>query len=612
MGIRGLTAAISRFGVFSPLSGGTVVIDGPALVHRILEGILKIRSLEGGFVCQPSYTVLGRMVIGWLDELRKHDITVRKIYFDGYLPPSKWGVRRQRLYDQFQSMRTLLSSHPSGSARPHEDLFGDLKAEMSLTRIFMGQRFSRLPKPPFLVPAVIELLGLSQYWGPLVQVVPGEADMYCAEDVRRNGGTVLTNDSDLLIEDLGPKGTVAFFRDVVPVDPSSIEAGITACKFSYHDINNVLALTNIGGLLRVAFEMSTGSLRFWKAIDTAKRNQGEVFDSPKYQLFVKDHQMKEYLSAEHPIFKIISIIDPRISEVIVQSRLLEEEGIVPDGTGETPPRGPKNPSIFLPVLIEDQNKRSAWTTSTPVRQLAYSILQDSVSRRSADMIEYRVLDPADTKTGRLVEIPGPGETVEQCARLARTLAKMNERAPLADMRWFAFAIYQDVEWSASEEQPPLSAALVYKTGNGNDDTEEWYSWDLIHFTAHVQASLYSFRIMKQVLDVVTSLGLDLSAPARQLHESLASLPIIAEWPTVEDMPGLLSRFREANALTSITDILGIPEIAKPEDPPESDKPNKRQKQEQPRGPLDQRKQKQKQRRPLSVNPFAILSQASQD
>lgn len=76
MGIRGFSQAVQRYGIFSPLSGDSVVIDGPALVHRICDACMRQRPSGSGFVCHPPYTILSRMVIGWLDELKNHNVNV--------------------------------------------------------------------------------------------------------------------------------------------------------------------------------------------------------------------------------------------------------------------------------------------------------------------------------------------------------------------------------------------------------------------------------------------------------------------------------------------------------------------------------------------------------
>lgn len=57
--------------------------------------------------------------------------------------------------------------------------------------------------PWFLVPAIIDALRKhEQYWG-VTRLVSGEADRFCAEDVCKQGGTVLTSDSDLLVHNFG-------------------------------------------------------------------------------------------------------------------------------------------------------------------------------------------------------------------------------------------------------------------------------------------------------------------------------------------------------------------------------------------------------------------------
>ncbi len=76
MGIRGLTQALYRYRVLSPLSGESVVIDGPALVHRILSECLSQRESGSSFACQPSYSLLSQLVKGWLDELKSNNVRV--------------------------------------------------------------------------------------------------------------------------------------------------------------------------------------------------------------------------------------------------------------------------------------------------------------------------------------------------------------------------------------------------------------------------------------------------------------------------------------------------------------------------------------------------------
>ncbi|OTB11620.1 hypothetical protein K445DRAFT_26339 [Daldinia sp. EC12] len=608
MGIRGFSQAIQRYGVFSPLSGDTVVIDGPALVHRISDAVCRQRPSTSGFVCHPPYSLLSRMVIGWLDELKSHNVNVRKIYFDGYLPPSKWEVRRERLLTQSQRMKALTSSQPFGSPTTPEDAFRDVKANTNLTRQLSRSASNASPKPPFMVPAVLEALKSSEDWGPLVVVVPGEADMYCAQDVRENGGTLLTSDSDLLIQNLGIKGCVSFFWDIVPVDPTSNKSDMLAMKISLHDINDRLGLTNIGGLPRVAFEKLKGRMSFDAAVQRTRDSHEDILNSPEYQAFLEGLEVKDYIPSHHPVLTVLSNLDPRISEVVIQILLLEEIEAESTEVDVTTLRGPETLSIFLPIMIENHDKKSAWTGSTITRQIGYSILQGLTGQRYSAIIEYRTLDPSTALAGRQIEIPNLEETIGNCTQLVTVLEKIAAAFP-PSLQWLAFAIYQDIEWSTLENRPSLSAALISKTKRGPKIPEE-YSWDLIHFTAQVQACLYSLRIAKQILDVVAFMNHDLPASVHQLHNRLTLLPLIGEWPTIEQMFELLSKFGNAEGLQIITDMLGIPRIEIEEPSEDSTEPRKRQKRDPELLPRKERQRGVK--ISPSINPYAILSQASED
>lgn len=569
---------------------------------------MRQRPPESGFVCHPPYSLLSRMVIGWLDELKSHNVDVRKIYFDGYLPPSKWGVRRERLLTQSRHMKAFVSSQPFGSARTPENAFGDMRADMTLTRQ-VSRATETFPKPPFMVPAVLEALKNSDDWGPLVIVVPGEADVFCAQDIRANGGTLLTSDSDLLIQDLGPNGRVSFFWDLVPIDPTSKELGITACKMSLSDMNDRLGLTNIGGLPRVAFEIQKAKVGFNAALQKARDSREDTLNSLEYQSFMKELELKEYIPSDHPVLDILSKLDPRISEVVIQTLLLDEKETQSPILDTKTLRGPETLSIFLPIVVENRDKRSAWTTSTNTRQIAYSILQSLTRQESSAIIEYRTLDPSTALAGRQITIMKLEETMSNCSQLATVLKKLTERFPSLDMRWLAFAVYLDIELSISEQRQPLSATLINNTASQSEDIEA-YSWDLMHFTAQVQACLYSLRIEKQIFDTVLFMGRDLPVPAQQLYSHLISLPLIAEWPTVERMFGLLSEFGKRKGLAVIADILGIPNINMSEPPTNS--PGSRKRQKQDHELLSHKGGRKVPKKSPSINPYAVLSQASQD
>lgn len=76
MGIWGLNSVVRNYGVRRPLTGKSIVIDGPALCHHILDGCMRLGPEPDGFICHPSYSRIGTLLIGWLDDLSRHNVTV--------------------------------------------------------------------------------------------------------------------------------------------------------------------------------------------------------------------------------------------------------------------------------------------------------------------------------------------------------------------------------------------------------------------------------------------------------------------------------------------------------------------------------------------------------
>lgn len=82
MGIRGLTQALKGLpvGTEVTLQGKSVVIDGPALVHRLWEVLMKDQHSADVILERVTYTELGECVIRWLDDLRSQDVHVYVVF----------------------------------------------------------------------------------------------------------------------------------------------------------------------------------------------------------------------------------------------------------------------------------------------------------------------------------------------------------------------------------------------------------------------------------------------------------------------------------------------------------------------------------------------------
>ncbi|KAH6659595.1 XPG domain containing-domain-containing protein [Truncatella angustata] len=599
MGIRGLTQALKALPVSQKveLRGKDIVIDGPALVHRIWELLMQDQHPSSIALGQVAYAQLGQSVIGWLDDLRDQGANVRKIYFDGYLPPFKWQTRKERLVAQTMNVQGLATKYRNGVRlgagtradgrpnHPEEDGLRISDEEGNGAFRTSSLRFSRrtkdrldnLPKHPFLIPSVIDSLKASDDYVDVVELVPGEADVFCADDIRQNGGLLFTGDSDLLIQDLGPDGSVVFFWDLwdgLAEDPDAPGAGqhqslavkdkkvpFKALSYSRYNIERVLGIEGTGGLPRLVFEWQRRRETLLQAQAHMGPDSDSPFDEEGFNKFLKEHIPEQYIPEHHPVVPMLFHLDPRVSEFVIQSlttEMIEDEKRSSSRLLESVkgPRGPEELSIFLPTMIEDTTSKSAWEYSQTTRQLAYGLARTSARRPRKTVIEYRTL--LSTKGGRKIDVPERSTVDQWCEMLVATLDQIDDDMPR--WKWLAFALYQEIQLSDAGDRPSMAVRLVREAVTGVQKPVK-YSWQHIHLGAVIQASFYSLRILKQLLDVRTALKPEQMTDAQKLlHQHLMKFPLITDWPSVLNLRNDLSAVGNASGLTLISRMLGIPEI----------------------------------------------------
>ncbi|KAK6197621.1 hypothetical protein LQW54_010707 [Pestalotiopsis sp. IQ-011] len=638
MGIKGLVGALARLPVGQsrvPLRRKRLVIDGPALVFRLWEALMMRQQAAGALLGQVSHAKLARVVIDWLDDLRNHDVHVNKIYFDGYLPPFKWETRKTRLMNQTQTVQELVKEFRKGVGlpMPTSQLTGEgfqsagfspdsgAGAEpgrpLSMKSSVSAKAYAdSLPKHPFTVPAVIESLRQS-HWADAVQVVPGEADAYCAQDVYQNGGLLLTADSDLLLQDLGVSGAVVFFWDLFgsPVkpgdgilDPASANDYYVATKHSSTLVEQHLAIGEHGGLLRLVFEWQQRGGSLLEAQGRIHKDGPETAaaDKPAWEAFLDEHRLVEYVPDAHPVLGLLSGLDPRISEFVIQSLDLKVSGqrraseLTAKST-QRAPRGSEQLSIFLPVMIEDPSQKSCWEHSQVTRQLAYRLAQGLDQAQREIVIEYRTL--FSVNGGREVEIPDASTADAWCESLISTLSFLEPAEPskVPCAKWFTFALYQEIQL-ARESSIKSSLTIKCATQAVYNTQPREYSWENIHLSAVIQASFYSLRLLKQVLSVRASLTPEqMTDSQKKLLLQLETLPPITEWPGVLSLRDDLREFANGNGLDDISRVLRIHPM-KLKDPSAGKK-----KIRQPSSKIDKRKAPTKLAK--SANAFAALEMA---
>ncbi|KAI8283463.1 hypothetical protein K4K60_002714 [Colletotrichum sp. SAR11_57] len=303
MGIPHLIHHLAPYGVLAPVDGDRVVIDGPALAYHIYH--LCTRSSTG----LPSYQLLSDTTIAWLDKLTSHNISIAAIYFDGFLPPSKIPVRLDRILRTSTQLKLFHSTFPNAcsakqvSATHHRQppLFPTdaPKREQPLT-----------PPPPFLVAAVVDKLSQTDKYADLVRLVPGEADAYCADDVLKNGGTIITSDSDLTIHDLN-EGAVVFFKDL-HIGSADGKDGLLGLKFCPSDVEKRLKLPEGQGMRRFGYELSKSSRpKFSQVLESCKGDVAdpEDFHSFYYTDFLYDtlSQVKNSLGEAESLWQTVAL-----------------------------------------------------------------------------------------------------------------------------------------------------------------------------------------------------------------------------------------------------------------------------------------------------------------
>ncbi len=397
----------------------------------------------------------------------------------------------------------------------------------------------KIPALPFLVPAVIEQLQSRQKYAAITVVQPGEADLYCACYVKAHGGIVLTGDSDLLVHDLGVNGSVAFLKNLNVVENMNRKS-VRCSEYQIATIVERLALKPSHGIRPLAFEMVMDAhASFPNLVQRAKGCKAMT----EYPSFYSDFE-KEYLalppavhvddvaaSSENSL-KTLQSLDPRISEFVLQfSRAGEAAGLP-----FQPPRSEdEEVQIFLPFLIDCSSKTSAWEMSTAVRQLAYGIMNliEAEDKKISSVIEHRRQLSKESR-GREWALPN----VEQIEEAARGLVELYERCkdelkldgPAA---WRAIALNQDLEYAETSGKESLGKKVL-----APGIVNKRLSWDVIHFSAQLQGSYYSFRMLKQILGVVVAAikARELSGSVLELAMRLETLPSLAGVPGFyEDM-----------------------------------------------------------------------------
>lgn len=444
----------------------------------------------------------------------------------------------ERMLKNMASLNQLHSTCPDGCSERYFDTDDSQEVDIFTTN---QPDHRQLLAPTFLVPAVIEALKDSEQFSSLVQVVPGEADAFCARHLEEHGGVVLTSDSDLLVHDLGESGTVVFFRDI---HMASVQSPVSCVMFDPVAISHRFGL-GAHRLLRFAYELSRNPHSTVNAV---------VRQSFENNLVVEDWNAfcNQYLHVETiPIPSTapnkdrlpLANLDPRLSELALQL-----------GNNY---KGDDYPRTFLPVPIDSPIRGTAWEQSTWIRQLAYSLLKRAVRAKSSCVIEYRRVSSIQQK-GKQVAMLSEGHMKSAAVDIALWMSYIKGDIESSDVSpWLILALKFLVSGRPGEEEKTFHAQKVIEQALTRplENTTRKISWDVIHLTAQVQAFYGSLRILNQILSILPKASWYSLLPEdtipEELFTELAIFPSLHAFPSVHTIRSFLSRLHDP----PITEIL---------------------------------------------------------
>ena len=418
----------------------------------------------------------------------------------------------------------------------------------------------------YLAPSLREAL-LDTPFAPRTRIEPGEADDWCALHAKEYARSVIfTSDTDLLLYSYLAETLVVFFQD------ADVSAGFKS--YSPEQIRKQLKLDNLTqfafAITREPSHTSEDLLRDARTLDLSSDTFLEF--SGRY---AGRTSVPSYIEKDGNQSLSLQNLDVRVSEFVHQA------------LNKTP-----TPQVYLPLLVEDPNQSSAWSSGQDYRILAYSILASGTStiheyRRKAQGISVQELhlQTADLSSSDMV------------AHIAGVSKWAIDRDLAPEMMWPLFAL--SIVLLDSKTTPPIP--VVLQILNGEFDN----SWEFIHLTARLQAVLYSLRMLQQIIAVHQAMHnntLAVDDILKQMADYLANMPSIADTFTV---PGQSKRLlaeheRLRNMVEEIYIASGI------EIPTEHISSKKKKKQSRE---AERKKKKQEQRQQAKThvsNPYSML------
>lgn len=460
----------------------------------------------------------------------------------------KRDIRIKRLEQSLKQLKAYKLNNDNGAEQWKESWDGTIFSSLFEARSSPATTFRGMIPPPFLVPAVLDAIKGSKY-GARSIIVPGEADAYCARAVREGGGgIILTNDSDLFLYDLGPHGAFCFIY-AAEIDGQACEKSCRILRLSVFRPEQISRRLGLVDLRRLAFVLND-TLRLTEAIHCAKNNVGLA--SGHYQEFLDEYrtepssfESRTFLPNDLACFRGIDhiVLDPRVSELLLQLTATGKDTVY----------------MYLPYLIDDSSRSSAWHVSSEQRLFAYSIcvyLRDDENRRPKTIISE-----CSRKGNRIIAqqilFPQKQSFHIQSNRLLAHLRDLFET--FVDfpkhMIWRAYALTEVYRWYLDTNKTPPTRTTMKRVMTGVSKPR--MTWEDIHLSAQIQAVVYTLRMTKQILDFTAStITTPLPKILRKLASMLSNLPPLAQLiPSRFELAAQMSNIAVQTSGLDIDDLL---------------------------------------------------------
>ncbi|KAK2737886.1 hypothetical protein FQN57_007337 [Myotisia sp. PD_48] len=493
----------------------SVVIDGPALVYHVYFCLRsRMENWLNPLSAQPSSNEVSIGVMKFLHLLQQAGVTITRIYFDGAIPVSKSETRLERLEKSRIRLESYCRTQPTGfKSQSLRKSQLNIETLVVASKAPLTPQFSELPENPFMVPAVIEDLKhrwnwstIAKYtteteelrasdpafypWKDITHVVIGEADIFCARSAREHNAAILTGDSDLLVYDIGPDGSVVFFDslEVTHMGDNSIPLRVRATEI--HP-NNIARSLHIKSLQRFAYEVKLDSFSKMPnlLVRTRANDNQKVEENSPYAEFLKEYSvLPTYISEGMGKCErgLLGELDPRISELVSQ---FEYPELCHDESSTY---------MYLPILIENHNRRCAWIAGEHIRIAAYSALNSLVSK---DKKKLTVLE--HSRRGQRI-FPTSLSLLDEealCTVLETLLQKLQSSTTddlTSPSRWLLFALLELYAGLDCAEIPSRGQVCRFVAQGYVGDK---LTWDDVHLHARILSIFYSLRILQQLLRV---------------------------------------------------------------------------------------------------------------